>query len=128
MNIFSYSKQTISNDDIKNVTKILKSNYLTQGPTINLFEKKVSKFVNAKYAVAINSATSGLHLGCLALGLKKNDYLWTVPNSFVASANCGLYCDANIDFVDIDNNTWNIDVNLLSQKLRKTKKINYQKY
>ena len=70
MNIFSYSKQTISNDDIKNVTKILKSNYLTQGPTINLFEKKVSKFVNAKYAVAINSATSGLHLGCLALGLK----------------------------------------------------------
>ena len=122
MNIFSYSKQTISNDDIKNVTKILKSNYLTQGPTINLFEKKVSKFVNAKYAVAINSATSGLHLGCLALGLKKNDYLWTVPNSFVASANCGLYCDANIDFVDIDNNTWNIDVNLLSQKLRKTKK------
>ena len=65
-------------------------------------------------------------MGCLALGLK-NDYLWTVPNSFVASANCGLYCDANIDFVDIDNNTWNIDVNLLSQKLRK-QKINYQKY
>ena len=75
MNIFSYSKQTISNDDIKNVTKILKSNYLTQGPTINLFEKKVSKFVNAKYAVAINSATSGLHLGCLALGLKKRLFM-----------------------------------------------------
>lgn len=122
MNIFSYSKQTISNDDIRSVTKILKSNYLTQGPNVNLFEKKICKFVNAKYAVAVNSATSGLHLGCLVLGLKKNDNLWTVPNSFVASANCGLYCDANIDFVDIDNSTWNIDVNLLEKKLRKTKK------
>ena len=122
MNIYSYSKQSISKDDIKTVVKILKSNYLTQGPNVDLFEQKIKNFVKAKYAVAVNSATSGLHLACLALDLKKNDYLWTVPNSFVASANCGLYCGASIDFVDINNETWNIDPNLLEKKLKKTKK------
>ena len=122
MKIFSYSKQTISTEDIKSVTKILKSNFLTQGPTIEKFENKIKKFVKSKYAVAVNSATSGLHLSCLSLGLKKNDYLWTVPNSFVASSNCALYCGAKVDFVDINSKTWNIDEALLEKKLLKTPK------
>ena len=82
-----------------------------------MFEKKVKTFSNAKYAVAVNSATSALHIACMSLGLKSNDLLWTVPNSFVASANCGLYCGAKIDFVDIDNDTLNISINQLEQKL-----------
>ena len=122
MKIFSYSKQTISKKDIKSVTKILKSNFLTQGPTIEKFENKIKKFVKSRYAVAVNSATSGLHLSCLSLGLKKNDYLWTVPNSFVASSNCALYCGAKVDFVDINSKTWNIDEVLLEKKLIKTPK------
>ncbi len=122
MKILSYSKQTISKNDIKSVSKILKSNFLTQGPTVEKFENKIKKFVKSKYAVAVNSATSGLHLSCLSLGLKKNDYLWTVPNSFAASSNCGLYCGAKVDFVDINSKTWNIDVDLLEKKLIKTSK------
>ena len=111
MNIFSYSKQTITKKDINNVIKTLKSNYLTQGPSVEKFENKIKSFVKSKHAVAVNSATSGLHLACLGLGLKKNDYLWTVPNSFVASSNCALYCGARVEFVDINSNTWNIDEN-----------------
>ena len=122
MKILSYSKQTISKNDIKSVSKILKSNFLTQGPTVEKFENEIKKFVKSNYAVAVNSATSGLHLSCLSLGLKKNDYLWTVPNSFVASSNCALYCGAKVDFVDINSNTWNIDVDLLEKKLIKTPK------
>tara|TARA_A100001015_G_scaffold307893_1_gene404564 strand:+ start:4324 stop:4830 length:507 start_codon:yes stop_codon:yes gene_type:complete len=120
MNIFSYSKQTITKNDINNVIKTLKSNYLTQGPSVEKFENKIKSFVKSKHAAAVNSATSGLHLACLSLGLKKNDYLWTVPNSFVASSNCALYCGASVEFVDINSNTWNIDENLLEKKLLQT--------
>ena len=122
MKISSYSKQTISSKDIKNVIKTLKSDYLTQGPTVEKFENNIKNFVRSKYAVAVNSATSGLHLACLSLGLKKNDYLWTAPNSFVASSNCALYCGAKVDFVDINSNTWNIDEDYLERKLLQTPK------
>lgn len=119
-----YSRQYLFPKDIKQVVKVLKSDFLTQGPQVEKFEKKIAKNCNIKYAVALNSATSGLHLTCLALGLKKNDYLWTVPITFVASANCGLYCGAKIDLVDIDKETFNIDVNKLEKKLIHAKKYN----
>ena len=93
--IIPYSKQSISKEDIRSVVKVLRSDFLTQGPKVSEFEK-ISKFVKSKYSVAVNSATSGLHLACLALGLKKGDWLWTSVNSFVASANCGLYCGAKL--------------------------------
>ena len=108
---FPYSRQQILRQDISAVNKVLKSNYLTQGPVVKEFEKKISKKVNVKYAVAVNSATSALHIACLALGLKKNEFIWTVPTTFVASANCGVYCGAKIDFVDINERTFNIDIN-----------------
>ncbi len=119
-----YSRQYLFPKDIKQVVKVLKSDFLTQGPQVEKFEKKIAKNCNIKYAVALNSATSGLHLTCLALGLKKNDYLWTVPITFIASANCGLYCGAKIDLVDIDKETFNIDVNKLEKKLIHAKKYN----
>ena len=100
-----YSRQYLFPKDIKQVVKVLKSDFLTQGPQVEKFEKKIAKNCNIKYVVALNSATSGLHLACLALGLEKNDYLWTVPITFIASANCGLYCGAKVDLVDIDNET-----------------------
>lgn len=117
-----YSEQYIDYKDISNVIKTLKSNFLTTGPKIFEFEKKLSKKINSKYSVVFNSATSALHSACLALGLKKNDWLWTSANSFVASANCGLYCGAKVDFVDIDLKTYNIDINKLESKLQKAKK------
>ena len=117
MKIIPYSKQFISKKDKLEVNKVLSSDFITSGPKVELFEKKVKTFSNAKYAVAVNSATSALHIACMSLGLKSNDLLWTVPNSFVASANCGLYCGAKIDFVDIDNDTLNISINQLEQKL-----------
>ena len=124
-----YNRQFIDKDDIKAVTKVLKSDFLTQGPSVNIFEKNISKFVGSKYAVAVNSASAGLHLSCLALGLKKNDILWTVPNTFVSSASCGLHCGAKIDFVDIDEQTNNISIDKLKIKLKKKKKkINFLKY
>ena len=116
-----YSRQLISSDDIKNVTKVLNSDYLTQGKNVSEFENKISKIVNSKYAVAANSATSSLHLACLALGMKKGDWLWTSPNSFIASANCGIYCGAKVDFIDIDLNTYNISFSKLEQKLKKSR-------
>ena len=119
-----YSTQTISKSDIKGVSNVLRSDWLTQGPLVKKFEKELSKKINSKYSVAVNSGTSALHISCMALGLKKGDILWTVPNTFVASANCGLLLGANIDFVDIDKNTFNIDLNLLEKKLLKAKKIN----
>ena len=100
-----YSKQSISEEDIQEVVNILKSDCITQGPKLVEFESAISEKVNAKYSIALNSATSALHLSCLALGLKAGDYLWTSPVSFVASSNCGLYCRAKVDFVDIDPNT-----------------------
>ena len=121
-NIIPYGTQNISKDDILNVNKILKSNYLTQGPTVKKFEKIISNYCNSKYAVAVNSATSALHISCIALGLKKNDILWTSPISFVASANCAVHCGAMVDFVDIDLNTFNICPTKLEEKLINTPK------
>ena len=117
-----YSTQTILKSDIRGVNKVLKSDWLTQGPTTNNFEKKISTTVKSKYAVAVNSGTSALHIACLALGMKQGDILWTVPNTFVASANCGLLAGGKVDFVDIDKNTFNIDTKLLEKKIIKAKK------
>ncbi len=118
-----YGRQNISTDDIDEVNRVLKSDFLTQGPKVPLFEEEISKKVNAKYAVASNSATSSLHLACLALGLGKKDYLWTTPITFVASANCALYCGAQVDFVDINQETALIDINKLEIKLQYAQKI-----
>jgi UDP-4-amino-4,6-dideoxy-N-acetyl-beta-L-altrosamine transaminase len=115
--IIQYGRQSISTEDINAVNKILNSDFLTQGPTVTEFENKISKFCNVKYAVAANSATSALHMACLALELGPNDILWTSPNTFVASANCALYCGAKVDFVDIDPKTYNLSVEKLRQKL-----------
>ena len=117
-----YSEQHIDHKDISSVIKTLKSNFITTGPQIQKFEEKLSKKVNSKYSVVFNSATSALHSACIALGLKKNDWLWTSANSFVASANCGLYCGAKIDFLDIELETFNIDLKKLEIKLQKAKK------
>ena len=117
-----YSRQYLDKQDIDSVIKILKSDVIARGKKIEEFEKKICKFVGAKYAVAVNSATSGLHIACLALGIKKNDLIWTTPNTFVASANAGLYCGANIDFVDIEWKTGNIDTTKLEKKLKYAKK------
>ena len=117
-----YSRQSIDDQDIQSVVEVLKSNYLTQGPQVPLFEKNVNDLCGSKFAVAFNSATSALHVACLALGLKENDILWTSPISFVASANCGLYCKANIDFVDINSETFNIDICKLKEKLELAEK------
>ena len=119
-----YSKQNINQADIDSVVDVLHSDFLTQGPQVPLFENTVANYCNAKYAVAVNSATSALHIACLSLGLKEGDWLWTSPNSFVASANCGLYCGAKIDFVDIDPLTYNLSVVELEKKLIQAKQEN----
>jgi len=112
-----YGKQDINQQDIEAVVDVLKSDFLTQGPQVPLFESAVAKYCGAEYGVAVNSATSALHIACLALGLEKGDWLWTSPNTFVASANCGLYCGAQIDFVDIDSRTYNMSIEALKLKL-----------
>ena len=117
-----YSRQFIDNDDISSMVKVLKSKLVTQGPLVKKFENKISNITQSKFATAVNSATSGLHIACLALELKKNDYLWTVPNTFVSSANCGRFCGAKIDFVDINSETLNICEKELSKKLIQAKK------
>ena len=117
-----YSKQNITNKEIKAVTKVLKSKFLTKGPLINFFEQKIAKRVNAKFAVSSNSGTSSLHLACLALNIKKGDLVWTVPNTYAASANCAINCGAKIDFVDINSKTFNISVLELEKKLTQAKK------
>ena len=119
-----YGKQDIDQTDIDSVVSVLKSDFLTQGPQVPLFEKYVSDYCGASFAVAVNSATSALHIACLALGLGKGDWLWTSPNTFVASANCGLYCGANVDFVDIDPKTYNLCTEELEKKLIQAKKDN----
>jgi len=123
-NIIPYGRQNIDQNDINSVISVLKSDFLTQGPVVMTFEKELAKFANSKYAVAVNSATSALHIACLALGLKKGDILWTSPISFVASSNCALYCGADIDFVDIDSQTYNMSTIELEKKLIKAKKAN----
>ena len=117
-----YARQDIREEDIIEVEKVLRSDFLTQGPVVPTFEKKVADYCGTKYAIATNSATSALHIACLALNLGPGDWLWTSPNTFVASANCGLYCGANIDFVDIDPKTYNMSVSALSDKLIKAEK------
>lgn len=112
-----YGRHHICQDDIEAVINVLRSDFLTQGPMTPAFEQAVAKRVNARHAVAVNSATSALHIACLALGLQPGDTLWTVPNSFPASANCGLYCGARVDFVDIDPTTCNLSVPALEAKL-----------
>jgi UDP-4-amino-4,6-dideoxy-N-acetyl-beta-L-altrosamine transaminase len=112
-----YGKQSISQQDIDAVIDVLKSDWLTQGPTIEHFEQAVADFCGAKYAVAVSSATAALHIACLAAGLGVGDWLWTSPNTFVASANCGLYCGANIDFVDISPTSYNLSIAALKHKL-----------
>ena len=124
-----YSKQNINKKDTSAVLKVLKSNFLTQGPTVQKFEKKICKLTRAKYATACNNGTSALHLACLALDVKKNDIVWTVPNTFVATANCVLNCGGKIDFVDIKKENFNISVVELEKKLiRAKKKKNCQKF
>lgn len=112
-----YGRQDISQADIEAVVKVLRSDLLTQGPTVPSFEQAVAEYCGARYGVAVNSATSALHIACLALGVGPGDWVWTSPNTFVASANCAVYCGANIDFVDIDPHTYNISVDLLARKL-----------
>ena len=117
-----FSKQTINNKDIKSVIKVMKSDFLTQGKKVIEFEKKISKYTKSKFAISSNSGSSSLHLACLSLNLKKNDIVWTVPNTFAASANSALLCGARVDFVDINPNTWNIDLKQLELKLKNSKK------
>ena len=101
MGFVPYGRQDIQQEDIDAVVEVLRSDFLTQGPKVPAFEKALADYAGARYALAANSATSSLHLACLALGLGEGDWLWTTPITFVASANCGLYCGANVDFVDI---------------------------
>jgi len=112
-----YGKQDINQQDIDAVIAVLQSDYLTQGPQVPAFEQTLIDHSGAEYAVACNSATSALHLACLALELGKGDWLWTTPITFVASANCGLYCGAKVDFVDIDPQTYNLCPKALEKKL-----------
>lgn len=112
-----YGHQDINQADIDAVVEVLHSDWLTQGPTISCFERKVAEYCGVQYAIALSSATAGLHLACLAAGLEQQDWLWTSPNTFVASANCGRYCGAQVDFVDIDPLTYNLSVTALETKL-----------
>ncbi|MDF2529391.1 MAG: putative DegT/DnrJ/EryC1/StrS aminotransferase, partial [Gammaproteobacteria bacterium] len=124
MKFIPYGKQSISEQDIEAVVKVLRSDWLTQGPDIKAFEEAVAAFSQAKYGVAVMNATAGLHIACLALGVEKGDWVWTSPNTFLASANCALYCGANIDFVDIDPKTYNMSAVALAEKLATAKKHN----
>lgn len=118
-----YGRQDISQADIQAVVDVLKSDFLTQGPAVPAFEKAVADYCDVQYAFAVNSATSALHIACLALGVGKGDLVWTSPITFVASANCALYCGAEVDFVDIDSATYNMSVSVLEKKLINAKKV-----
>ena len=112
-----YGRQDISQADIDAVVEVLRSDWITQGPAIDRFEQLVANYCGAKYGVAVSSATAALHIACLAAELGSGDSLWTSPNTFVASANCGLYCGAKVDFVDIDSQTYNLSTEELERKL-----------
>ena len=122
--VIPYARQSITKQDIDAVTEVLQSDYLTQGPVVPAFEDAVANLVGAKHAIAGNSATSMLHIACLALGVTDGDLVWTSPISFVASANCALYCGAEIDFVDIDIETFNMSPTALETKLDEAHKSN----
>ncbi len=117
-----YGRQDITQADIDAVVAVLQSDFLTQGPMVPRFEQNVAQYVGASHALAVNSATSALHIACLALGLGPGDWLWTSPNTFVASANCGLYCGAQVDFVDIDPRTYNLCPQALARKLEQAER------
>ena len=108
-----YGRQDISDADINLVVETLRSDWLTQGPMLERFEQLVAHYCGVKYAVSVSSATAGLHIACLATGLTEGDIFWTSPITFAASANCGLYCGATVDFVDINPKTYNLDVDFL---------------
>jgi len=112
-----YGRQDINRADIDAVVEVLRSDFLTQGPAVPAFEKAVADYCGAQHAVAVNSATSALHIACLALGVGKGDLVWTTPITFVASANCALYCGASVDFVDVDPRTCNLSLDRLAEKL-----------
>ncbi|PNW32303.1 UNVERIFIED_CONTAM: UDP-4-amino-4,6-dideoxy-N-acetyl-beta-L-altrosamine transaminase [Euhalothece sp. KZN 001] len=122
MDFIPYGKQEISEADIAAVIDVLKSDRITQGPAIERFEQAVADYCGVKYAVAVSSATAGLHIACLALELGENDLLWTSPNTFVASANAGRYCGASVDFVDTDPKTYNLSPEALEAKLMAAEK------
>lgn len=117
-----YGKQEITQSDIDSVVEVLKSDFLTQGPVVPVFEEHIKNFCGSKYAVATNSATSSLHSACHALGVSKGDIVWTSANTFVASSNCAIYCGATVDFIDIDPRSFNICLNKLESKLILAKK------
>ena len=117
-----YGKQDVSEEDIKAVIDVLKSDFLTQGPIVPAFESAVTSYCGVKFGYAVNSATSALHIACLALEVGPGDIVWTSPITFVASANCALYCGATVDFVDIDAATYNMSVSVLEEKLEKAEK------
>jgi UDP-4-amino-4,6-dideoxy-N-acetyl-beta-L-altrosamine transaminase len=117
MKAIPYGRQDITDEDIQSVVKVLRSDYLTQGPLVPEFERKIASYCGVDFAVAVNSATSALHIACMSLDLGPGDWLWTSPVTFVASANCGLYCGANVDFVDIDPKTYNLSPQALEEKL-----------
>lgn len=121
-NFIPYGRQRICEEDIEAVARVLRSDYLTQGPAVPAFEQAVARYCGVEHAVAMNSATSALHIACLALGLGPGKRVWTSPNTFVASANCGIYCGAEVDFVDIDFATGNMSVQALTEKLEKSEK------
>ena len=120
--MITYGRQEITEADIAEIEKVLRSDFLTQGPIVPKFEQSVADYCGASHAIAVNSATSALHIACLALDLGPGDELWTSPNTFVASANCGRYCGADIDFIDIDPKTYNMSVDALSDKLIQAEK------
>jgi UDP-4-amino-4,6-dideoxy-N-acetyl-beta-L-altrosamine transaminase len=117
-----YGRQNISEEDINAVIEVLRSDFITQGPVVPEFEKSVANYCGANHAVAVNSATSALHIACLALGVGPGDLVWTSPITFVASANCARYCGADVDFVDIDPRTYNLSVASLAEKLEQAKR------
>ena len=119
-----YSRQDLNQTDIDAVVEVLHSKFLTQGPVVPLFERTIASFCGAHHSVATSSATAALHIACLSLGLGPNDWLWTSPVTFVASANCALYCGAQVDFVDIDPISYNMSVKALTKKLEIAKKNN----
>ncbi|MEG9302573.1 UDP-4-amino-4,6-dideoxy-N-acetyl-beta-L-altrosamine transaminase [Psychrobacter celer] len=118
MNFIPYGRQDITKEDVNAVVEVLESDFLTQGPKVPEFENSIKEHCNAKYALAMNSATSALHVACLALGVGQDDIVWTTPITFVASANCALYCGATVDFVDIDPQTYNLSAQALKEKLQ----------